>query len=330
LSLEVRIETAERVEDALRLGGDAEALGAGGKTACADHEASRGFAEADDRPFERVRGCVDCPTIVGGRSRWRGVRAANHDQPERGGDRQQRRDDRGRQQQRLNVHPAPSESVRRSIGVPGRPRMAHDGRPNGQSMNAILYPVAASAEEALERPRGRAAREREAVTLAGQPVRFVTEAAKKVFASREAALDACNGRLDDDRPGRIAHVAPEDRFVALRERLTGEHAPAPAVPAFAGGRRWPRPAARPRTVFEVVVSYWRIETGARPQTEGGRAQGGQARTLRRRQRSHDLGPEELRALAERPLRPVEPQQPLDFGLFEAPTPEAPHIVIPDE
>jgi len=191
-------------------------------------------------------------------------------------------------------------------------------------MSAILYPVAASADEALERPRGRAAREREAAALAGGQVRFVTEAAGRAFATREAALDAHIGRLDDDRPGRLAQVAPEDRFVALRERLAADQPPAPAVPAYAGGRRWPRPAARPKTVFEAMVSYWRVETGDERKAEG------QARTLRRRQRSQDLGAEELRALAERPLRPVAPQQPLDFGLFEAPTPEAPHIVIPDE
>ena len=48
--------------------------------------------------------------------------------------------------------------------------MAHH---NG--MSAILYPVAGNAEAALARPNGRAAREREARTLAGAPVRFVTE-----------------------------------------------------------------------------------------------------------------------------------------------------------
>ena len=32
----------------------------------------------------------------------------------------------------------------------------------------------------------------------------------------------------------------------------------------------------------------------------------------------------------RPLRPVEPQQPLDIGLFETRLPENPAIVVPDE
>ena len=35
-------------------------------------------------------------------------------------------------------------------------------------------------------------------------------------------------------------------------------------------------------------------------------------------------------MARQPLRPVEPQQPLDIGLFEVRPPDAPHIVMPDE
>ena len=88
--------------------------------------------------------------------------------------------------------------------------MAHH---NG--MNAILYPVAANAEAALARPKGRAAREREAQTLADAPVRFVTEATGPGFASREAALDAYAGRLDDPRPGHGVAIAPEDRYCKI-------------------------------------------------------------------------------------------------------------------
>jgi hypothetical protein len=43
-----------------------------------------------------------------------------------------------------------------------------------------------------------------------------------------------------------------------------------------------------------------------------------------------LSAAELRALANQPLRPVRPQQPLDAGWFERPAPEAPHILIPDD
>jgi len=87
---------------------------------------------------------------------------------------------------------------------------------------SILYPVAASAEAALAGPKGRAAREREALDLAGAPVRFVTEATGPAFPTREAALDAFAGKLDDARPGHAVQVAPEDRFCAIAERIEGE------------------------------------------------------------------------------------------------------------
>jgi hypothetical protein len=191
---------------------------------------------------------------------------------------------------------------------------------------SILYPVAANAEEALAKPKGRAAREREAASLAGAPVLFVTEASGPAFATREAALEAFAGRLDDPRPGRTP-VAPEDRFCELAERFEGAP-PAPAEPAFARGRRWPKPPARrPRTVFRLAVSYWRItEAAAEPEAPSP----DQARALRRRTEAAQLSAAELRTLAQQPLKPVKPQQPLEVGLFEAPAPEAPHILIPDD
>jgi hypothetical protein len=88
---------------------------------------------------------------------------------------------------------------------------------------SVLYPVAASAEEALAKPRARAAREREARLAAGGDVAFATELAGPAFATREAALDAYAGRLDDERPGRRA--AP--------------------LPRIAGARWWRWPPARP-------------------------------------------------------------------------------------
>ncbi len=193
-------------------------------------------------------------------------------------------------------------------------------------MSAILYPVAASAEEALARPKGRAAREREARRVAGMAVRFVTEATGPGFANREAALDAYAGRLDDDRPGRGFQPAPEDRYCALAERIETAPAPAPLEPTFAKGRRWPNPPARrPATVFRMMVSYWRAGEDTRQETPAD-----QARRLRRRAEAASLDAAQLRALAQAPLRPVRPQQPLDVGLFERPAPEAPHILIPDE
>jgi hypothetical protein len=207
--------------------------------------------------------------------------------------------------------------------------MAHDVHPLGETQVqavSILYPVAASAEAALARPRGRAAREREAAALAETSVSFVTETTGPAFATREAALDAFAGRLDDPRPGHGVLVAPEDRYCALAERIEGAAAP-PVEPAFARGRRWPKPPARPaRTVFRLTVSYWRIgEAASEPALTPE-----QARAMRRRSEAARLNAAELRALAQQPLRPVKPQQPLDVGLFEAPAPEAPHILIPDE
>ena len=189
-------------------------------------------------------------------------------------------------------------------------------------MSAILYPVAASAEAALARPIGRAAREREARAAAGGPVQFVSEEVGPAFASREAALDAYRGRVDDDRPGRATDVAAEDRYCVLRERV--EAAPAPVEPAFSKGRRWPKPARLPSTTFRLLVSYWRIADAERAPPPG------QARALRRSTEAARMDAAQLRALAQQPLRPVRLQQPLQIGLFETPAPEAPHILIPDE
>ena len=198
--------------------------------------------------------------------------------------------------------------------------MAHDET----AMSAILYPVAVSAAEALSAPRGRAARERDARRLAGADVRFVSEETGPAFGSREAALDAFPGRLDDERGGAAGVIAPEDRFCLLRER--SEAPPAPLEPTMRDGRRWAKaPPRKPKTAFRLTVSYWKIGGAEAPQ-----APTPQARDLRRKADAAKLDAVQLRALAEQPLRPVRPQQPLDVGLFEAPAPEAPHILIPDE
>lgn len=198
--------------------------------------------------------------------------------------------------------------------------MAHDG-----AVSAILYPIAANAEEALASPKGRAARARDAAQIAAEPVRFVTEATGPAFATREAVLDAYPGRLDDVRPGRTVQVASEDRYCSLAERFEAARAKAPIEPVFSQGSRWPKPPPSPPTIFRLTVSYWR--TGAPPAEEKAP---GQARDLRRHSGAAALRPAQVRALVQQPLRPVKPQQPLDVGLFEAPAPEAPHILIPDE
>ncbi|MGH6970610.1 MAG: hypothetical protein ACREEQ_03285, partial [Caulobacteraceae bacterium] len=175
--------------------------------------------------------------------------------------------------------------------------------------------------------RGRAARERGARELAGGAVRFVTEAVGPAFATREAALDAYAGKLDDDRPSRLSQPPPEDRYCALAERFETRVALRPVEPAFAEGRRWPaRPPKALATVWRLTISYWRLVRSASEAP----APDGQARELRRKADSAPLDAAQVRALAHQPLRPVKPQQPLDVGLFEAPAPEAPHILIPDD
>jgi len=189
-------------------------------------------------------------------------------------------------------------------------------------MTAILYPVAADAQAALDAPLGRAARERQAGAVAGEAVRFVTEPFGPAFATREAALDAYAGRLDDDRPGRRFVAPAEDRFCLLRETVDGR-AQAPVKPVYKQGRRWPEPPPPPKTLWRLHVSYWRPRS-AEPQVEAP-----QARSARRGA-AQAADPDLLRRIARQPLRPVKPQQPLDIGLFEARLPEAPHIVVPDE
>ncbi len=195
-------------------------------------------------------------------------------------------------------------------------------------MSAILYPVAADAEAALNAPIGRAERERQAEALAGRAVRFVSEPAGPIFDTRDAALDAHAGRVEDDRPGRQATLPAEDRFCQLREVVKG--APGrwpvltPLAPSFEDGRRWPAPSAKGGlpTGWRLSVSYWRV-SGAAEAAE-------QARQARKTAKGDERTGEELRSMAAQPLRPVRPQQPLDIGLFEVRPPEAPDTLIPDE
>lgn len=176
-------------------------------------------------------------------------------------------------------------------------------------MTAILYPVAASADQALSRPKGLAARESDALKIAGQAVVFATDAAGPAFSTREAAQDAYAGKLAEP-------------FCRLTEQMLSPKPPRPVEPTYEDGRRWPAPGPAPRTAWRLMVSYWRIATAERP------LDAPQARRARRSKQA--LAPEALAAMARQPLRPIEPQQPLDIGLFERRLPEAPHIVVPDE
>lgn len=188
-------------------------------------------------------------------------------------------------------------------------------------MTAILYPVAVNGEQALSRPLNRAARESEAARRAGAAVAFTTDAVGPAFATREAALDAYRGRVEDERTG--ASPEPQDRYCALVEQVAdGAPRPRPVEPVYADGHRWPTPSDPPRTVWRLTVSYWRIGSAERPLDPP------QARQARKS--GQPLEPDTLRAIARAPLRPTKPQQPLDIGLFETRPPEAPHIVMPDE
>lgn len=186
-------------------------------------------------------------------------------------------------------------------------------------VNAILYPVAPNPEQALSKPAGRAAREREARAVAGEAVSFATEAVGPAFPTREAALEAYREQIEA--------IAPEDRYCQLVERIVVEPGKpqrlAPVDPTFQEGRRWPAPPLEPpRTAWRLMISYWRPASA--PSAEAPQAR------VARRKAAEPVTPETLRAIASQPLRPVKPQQPLDIGLFEAPLPEAPHIVVPDE
>ena len=188
-------------------------------------------------------------------------------------------------------------------------------------MTAILYPVASNAELALSRPLGRAARESEARRRAGEAVAFATDLVGPAFTTREAALDAYSGRVDDERTGAAPDV--EDRYCRLVEQVPdGTPRPKQIQPTYADGHRWPEPAKGTRTVWRLSVSYWRVGTADRP------LEAPQARQARKA--GQDLDPDTLRAISRTPLRPTKPQQPLDIGLFEVRPPEAPHIVMPDE
>jgi len=188
-------------------------------------------------------------------------------------------------------------------------------------MTAILYPVATNAELALSRPVGRCARESEARRRAGQAVVFATDPVGPAFATREAALDAYRGRVEDERTG--ASPEAEDKYCRLIEQVAeGAKRLKTVEPTYADGHRWPEPAKPPRTVWRLSVSYWRIGTAERP------LEAPQARAARKSKQA--LEPETLRAIADTPLRPTKPQQPLDIGLFEVRPPDAPHIVMPDE
>ena len=175
---------------------------------------------------------------------------------------------------------------------------------------SILYPVAGSADEALQAPRGVAAREREARDVAGGPVNFAAEAVGPAFVTQEALADAFK-------------AAVAQPWCAMRPVSKEAKAKGPAKPVNADGRRWAEPPSPETVLWRLSISYWRIESAERTPDD-------HARRLRRDPDARELDARALRALARQPLRAVKPQQPLDVGLFEVRRPEAPHDLMPDE
>jgi hypothetical protein len=191
-------------------------------------------------------------------------------------------------------------------------------------MSAILYPVASNAERALAKPLGRAARASDANLLVQGEVEFVTQEVGPAFAGKAEALAAYAGRLDDEDKGRF--LAAADRYCTLREIVAagGARKLRQAKPTMKDGHRWSAAPAAPPTAWRLSISYWRVK-GAEEI-----AAMAQARKARRMASAEPLDAAALRAMTRQPLAPVQPQQPLDIGLFEFRPPEAPHLIIPDE
>ncbi len=179
---------------------------------------------------------------------------------------------------------------------------------------STAYPVAPTAEAALHAPLGEAARESEARGLAQGEVAFATELVGPAFATREAALAAL-GKGGEGLPP----------WCALRPTAPAGARPRRISPVLKDGVRWPAPdPGAPAAVWRLAVTWWR----SGPAPEGGPL--GAARALRRRIEGAGLDAEALRHLADQPLRPARIQRALDIGLFEAPRPEAPGLLMPDE
>ena len=191
---------------------------------------------------------------------------------------------------------------------------------------SVRYPIAPDAEAALERPLGRAERERPAAALAGEAVRFVRELTGPAFATRAEAVAAYAGRVDIEGG---AQVLPEDRYCDVVEVLQSGPG-GQAEPVFEAGHRWPKPSSKLKSVWRLSIGYWRLGEAPPAAEPPPAAPQPQARAARKRQEARSLDPATLRAMARQPLQPVKPQQPLDIGLFEVRPPEAPHIIMPDE
>jgi len=167
-------------------------------------------------------------------------------------------------------------------------------------MTGVLFPIGPNVEAALADPVGRAGLQSAARQIAGGAVTFARELCGPAYPTREAAVAAHRGRVDDDG----ASVAPADRFCDLQAVLAPGETPR-------------------RIVWRLSLGYWRVE-GA------GATEVPQARSARRATGNRSLDGGSLTAIAGQPLRPLQPQKALDIGLFEIRLPENPSVIIADE
>jgi len=187
-------------------------------------------------------------------------------------------------------------------------------------MNAA-FPIATDAHDALARMKtgtaSRAVREKEAESLAGAHVAFVTQSVGPLYETKEDALAAFGGVATDP----CCKLVPRVKAPARNGRK-------PVQPAFRDGERWPRATAPIETVWQLSVSYWKIISDVRATALD--VSGHDARNLRKKAKKEPLSPEEVKALTEAPLISPRPQKALDFGLFDFIPPDNPGIVIADE
>lgn len=188
-------------------------------------------------------------------------------------------------------------------------------------MPQAAYPIATDAHDALSQLRTaagpRAVREREAESLCGARVCFVTENLGPLYERHEDALDVYRGLLGDDQACRLA----------CRMKDPPARRGKPVEPVFKDGERWPKMARPLPSVWQLTVSYWKVIAVARRAAPAPVSK--PARALRRKG-GEALTPDEVRGLVDSPLTAVRPQKALDFGLFDFRLPENPEIVIADE
>lgn len=192
--------------------------------------------------------------------------------------------------------------------------------PPDQNMN-IAYPIANDAHDALARMKagtaGVAAREKEAETLSGARVAFVTQSIGPLYETQDEALKVYGGLI-----GEVCQLTARIKAPAGRKTKG-------MAPEFKDGERWPKRPAPIATVWQLSVSYWKIISDTRAATTSEKLTD-QARHLRKTAKGQTLTPEELLALTQSPLVAAKPQKALDFGLFDFIPPDNPGIVIADE